>query len=48
MVVDGSSTQIAHGETAYDTGKILGSMWGHWIAIRHDLILGEGNKYMDA
>lgn len=43
--LDSRSTQIAHGETAYDTGKILGSM-GHGIAIRHDLILGEGNKYM--
>src|SRR5262245_60192081 len=43
--LDSRSTQIAHGETAYDTGKILGSM-GHGIAIRHDLILNEGNKYM--
>jgi knotted carbamoyltransferase YgeW len=43
--LDSKVTQIAHGETAYDTGKILGSM-GHGIAIRHDLILGEGNKYM--
>lgn len=43
--LDSRSTQIAHGETAYDTGKILGSM-GHGIAIRHDLILGEGNRYM--
>lgn len=43
--LDSRSTQIAHGETAYDTGCILGSM-GHGIAIRHDLILDEGNKYM--
>ncbi len=43
--LDSRSTQIAHGETAFDTGKILGSM-GHAIAIRHDLILGEGNTYM--
>jgi knotted carbamoyltransferase YgeW len=43
--LDSRSTQIAHGETAFDTGKILGSM-GHGIAIRHDLILNEGNKYM--
>ncbi len=43
--LDSRSTQIAHGETAFDTGKILGSM-GHGIAIRHDLIIGEGNKYM--
>jgi len=43
--LDSRATQIAHGETAYDTGRILGSM-GHGIAIRHDLILEEGNKYM--
>lgn len=43
--LDSRSTQIAHGETAYDTGRILGCM-GHGIAIRHDLILDEGNKYM--
>jgi N-acetylornithine carbamoyltransferase len=43
--LDSRSTQIAHGETAYDTGRILGSM-GHGIAIRHDLILDEGNTYM--
>jgi N-acetylornithine carbamoyltransferase len=43
--LDSRSTQIAHGETAADTGKILGSM-GHGIAIRHDLIIDEGNKYM--
>jgi len=43
--LDSRSTQIAHGETAYDTGRILGCM-GHGIAIRHDLILDEGNRYM--
>jgi len=43
--LDSKVTQIAHGETARDTGMILGSM-GHGIAIRHDLILEEGNKYM--
>ncbi len=43
--LDSKVTQIAHGETAKDTGIILGSM-GHGIAIRHDLILDEGNKYM--
>lgn len=43
--LDSKVTQIAHGETARDTGMILGSM-GHGIAIRHDLILDEGNKYM--
>jgi ornithine carbamoyltransferase len=43
--LDVAVTQIAHGETARDTGIILGRM-GHAIAIRHDLILGEGNAYM--
>ena len=45
--LDSSLTQIAHGETAKDTGIILGSM-GHGIAIRHDLIPGAGNTYMRA
>lgn len=43
--LDSSATQIAHGETARDTGIILGRM-GHAIAIRHDLIPGAGNRYM--
>lgn len=37
--------QIAHGESPKDTGIIL-SRYGHGIAIRHDLVPGEGNKYM--
>jgi ornithine carbamoyltransferase len=37
--------QIAHGESPKDTGIIL-SRYGHAIAIRHDLVPGEGNKYM--
>jgi ornithine carbamoyltransferase len=37
--------QIAHGESPKDTGIIL-SRYGHAIAIRHDLIPGEGNRYM--
>ena len=37
--------QISHGESAKDTGIILSS-YGHGIAIRHDLIPGEGNAYM--
>lgn len=45
MVVDGSSTQVAHGETAEETGAMLG-MNSHALGIRHDLILGEGNKFM--
>lgn len=45
MVVDGSSTQVAHGETAEETGAMLG-MNAHAMGIRHDLILGEGNAFM--
>jgi N-acetylornithine carbamoyltransferase len=37
--------QISHGESPKDTGIIL-SRYGHGIAIRHDLIPGEGNRYM--
>src|SRR5581483_9310484 len=47
MVVDGSSTQVAHGETAEETGAMLG-MNAHALGIRHDLILGEGNRFMRA
>ena len=43
--LDSTSTQISHGETAADTGKILAAM-GHGICVRHDLILGAGNRYM--
>ena len=39
------TSQIAHGESAKDTGIILSS-YGHAIAIRHDLVPGEGNRYM--
>ncbi len=45
MIVDGSSTQVAHGETAQETGAMLG-MNAHALGIRHDLILGEGNGFM--
>jgi ornithine carbamoyltransferase len=37
--------QVSHGESPKDTGIIL-SRYGHGIAIRHDLIPGEGNTYM--
>ena len=40
--LDSDATQISHGETPEDTGKILASM-GHGICIRHDLVLNEGN-----
>jgi ornithine carbamoyltransferase len=43
--LDSDATQISHGETPEDTGRILGAM-GHGICIRHDLVLGEGNTYM--
>jgi ornithine carbamoyltransferase len=39
------TSQIAHGESPKDTGIIL-SRYGHGIAIRHDLIPGEGNAYI--
>jgi len=45
VVVDGSSTQVSHGETAEETGAMLG-MNSHAMGIRHDLILGEGNSFM--
>lgn len=44
-IVDGSSTQVSHGETAVETGAMLG-MNAHALGIRHDLILGEGNRFM--
>jgi ornithine carbamoyltransferase len=41
--LDASLLQISHGETPADTGKILAAM-GHGICVRHDLVLGEGNR----
>jgi ornithine carbamoyltransferase len=43
--IDASTSQIAHGESPKDMGIILSS-YGHSIAIRHDLVPGEGNSYM--
>lgn len=43
--IESSTSQIAHGETPQDTGIILSS-YGHGIAVRHDLVPGEGNTYM--
>ena len=43
--IEASSSQIAHGESPKDMGIIL-SGYGHGIAIRHDLVPGEGNSYM--
>ena len=45
VIVDGSSTQVSHGETAAETGAMLG-MNAHAMGIRHDLILGEGNSFI--
>ncbi|HEY6867949.1 MAG TPA: knotted carbamoyltransferase YgeW [Candidatus Eisenbacteria bacterium] len=45
VIVDGTSTQVAHGETAVETGAMLG-MNAHALGIRHDLILGEGHRFM--
>ena len=41
--LDADATQISHGETPEDTGRILAAM-GHGICIRHDLVLNEGNN----
>lgn len=43
--ISSETSQIAHGESAKDTGIIL-SRYGHGIAIRHDKIPGEGNAYL--
>jgi len=43
--IEAASSQIAHGESPKDMGIILSS-YGHGIAIRHDLVPGEGNTYM--
>jgi knotted carbamoyltransferase YgeW len=45
VIVDGSTTQVSHGETAAETGAMLG-MNAHAMGIRHDLILGEGNAFI--
>ena len=45
VIVDGASTQVSHGETAVETGAMLG-MNAHAMGVRHDLILGEGNSFM--
>ncbi len=45
VIVDGSSTQVEHGETAEETGAMLG-MNAHALGVRHDLILGAGNRFM--
>jgi N-acetylornithine carbamoyltransferase len=43
--IEAGSSQVAHGESPKDMGIIL-SGYGHGIAIRHDLVPGEGNTYI--
>ncbi|MFH1276837.1 MAG: ornithine carbamoyltransferase [Candidatus Eisenbacteria bacterium] len=43
--ITSETSQVSHGESPRDTGIIL-SRYGHGIAIRHDLVPGEGNAYM--
>jgi ornithine carbamoyltransferase len=43
--IEASTSQAAHGESPKDMGIIL-SRYGHAIAIRHDLVPGEGNRLM--
>jgi len=43
--IDSETSQIAHGESPKDMGIILSS-YGHGIAIRHDLVPGEGQTLM--
>ncbi len=45
VIVDGGSTQVSHGETAVETGAMLG-MNAHALGVRHDMIIGEGNSFM--
>ncbi len=45
VIVDGKSTQVEHGETAAETGAMLG-MNSHAMGVRHDLILGEGRRFL--
>ncbi len=45
VISDGSSTQVSHGETPYETGAMLG-MNAHALGVRHDKVLGEGNHFI--
>ena len=44
-IVDGTSTQVEHGETAAETGAMLG-MNAHALGGRHGLIPGEGRRFI--
>jgi ornithine carbamoyltransferase len=45
IFLDADKTQVAHGESPKDMGIIL-SRYGEGLAIRHDLVPYEGNKWM--
>ena len=45
VIVDGGSSQVAHGESAAETGAMLG-MNAHALGVRHDTMLGEGQRFM--
>lgn len=45
VVLEGGTTQVSHGETPEETGAMLG-MSAHALGIRHDLVLGEGNRFL--
>jgi len=45
VIVDGATTQVEHGESAAETGAMLG-MNVHALGIRHDRILGEGQTFL--
>jgi knotted carbamoyltransferase YgeW len=45
VISDGSSTQVAHGETPSETGAMLG-MNAHALGVRHDKVIGEGNHFI--
>jgi hypothetical protein len=45
VIVDGSTTQVQHGETAQETGAMLG-MNAHALGVRHDMFGADGELAM--
>jgi len=45
VIEGGETTQVSHGETAVETGAMLG-MNADVLGIRHDKILGQGNTFI--
>jgi ornithine carbamoyltransferase len=45
IFLDADKTQVSHGESPKDTALTL-SRYGDGIAVRHDLVPGEGNAFM--